>query len=139
MKRFDFHLENVLRWRRTLADIRRAEALACANAVAEAERELERLRAAEAQAARDLTMQPNGASLAAGSAFLEKFRSRIADAVKKVERARAALDAATAKVVEADRNAKLLEKMKQTRLVEWSAECDRELEAFAAETFLNRR
>jgi len=139
MKRFDFHLENVLRWRRTLADVRRAEALVCANAVAEAERELERLRAAEAQAARDLTTQPNGASLAAGSAFLEKFRSRIADAVKKAESRRAALNAATAKVVEADRNAKLLEKMKETRLVEWSAECDRELEAFAAETFLNRR
>jgi len=139
MKRFDFHLENVLRWRRTLADVRRAEALVCANAVAEAERELERLRAAEAQAARELTTQPNGASLAAGSAFLEKFRRRIADAVKKAESRRAALNAATAKVVEADRNAKLLEKMKETRLVEWSAECDRELEAFAAETFLNRR
>jgi flagellar export protein FliJ len=139
MKRFDFHLENVLRWRRTLADVRRAEALVCANALAEAEREVERLRAAEAQAARDLTMHPNGASLAAGSAFLGKFRSRIADAVKKVESMRAALNAATAKVVEADRNAKLLEKMKETRFTEWSAECDRELEAFAAETFLNRR
>jgi flagellar biosynthesis chaperone FliJ len=139
MKRFEFHLENVLRWRRTLADVRRAEALACANSVAEAERELERLRDGEAQAARDLTMQPNGASLAAGSAFLEKFRSRIADAVKSAESRRAALNAATAKVVEADRNAKLLEKLKETRLVEWSAECDRELEAFAAETFLNRR
>jgi flagellar export protein FliJ len=139
MKRFDFHLEQVLRWRRTLAELRRAEALACANAVTEAEREVERLRAQQAQAARDLTMQPNGATLAAGSAFLQKFRGRIADALKELESTRAALKSATGKLVEADRNAKLLEKMKENRFREWSAESDRELEAFAAESFLNRR
>ena|SRR5579883_3045547 len=139
MKRFDFHLEHVLRWRRTLAEVRRAETQACAKAVAEAERELERLRAAQAQAARELTTQPNGASLAAGSAFLERFRSPIAVALKKLENTRAALKGSTEKLVEADRNAKLLEKMKEARFDEWSAECDRELEAFAAESFLNRR
>ncbi|SRR5579884_1086013 len=139
MKRFDFNLEQVLRWRRTLAELRRAELTACANAVAEAEREVEHLRAQQAQAARELTTQANGASLAAGSVFVAKFRGRIAEALKRLESARAALKDATAKLVEADRNAKLIEKMKETRFREWSAECDRELEAFAAESFLNRR
>ncbi len=139
MKRFDFNLEQVLRWRRTLAELRRAELMACANAVAEAERELERLRAQQAQAARELTVQANGASLAAGSAFMARFRGRIADALKKLGSARAGLNDATTRLVEADRNAKLIERMKETRFREWSAECDRELEAFAAESFLNRR
>lgn len=139
MKRFDFNLEQVLRWRRTLAELRRAELMACANAVAEAEREVERLRGQQAQVARELTLQPNGASLAAGSAFIARFQSRIANALKKRESARAAMKDATTRLVEADRNAKLIEKMKETRFREWSAECDRELEAFAAESFLNRR
>ena len=139
MKRFDFNLEQVLRWRRTLAELRRAELMACASAVADAEREVERLRELQAQAARELTLQPNGASLAAGSAFIARFRGRIADALRKLESARAALKDATTRLVEADRNAKLIEKMKETRFREWSAERDRELEAFAAESFLNRR
>ena len=139
MKKFHFHLENVLRWRRTLAELRNAEALACAGAVAEAERVVERIRAEHTKAALELTTNSNGAALAAGSAFLEKSRIRIVEAMKKLEAARTALKAATEKLVEADRNAKLLEKMKETRFGEWSAESDRELEAFAAESFLNRR
>jgi flagellar biosynthesis chaperone FliJ len=139
MKKFDFHLEQVLRWRRTLAELRNAEALACAGAVAGAEREMERLREEHAKAALELTTSSDGATLAAGSAFLEKSRLRIVDALKKLEAARAALKTATEKLMEADRNAKLLEKMKEARFSEWSAESDRELEAFAAESFLNRR
>jgi hypothetical protein len=139
MKKFHFHLEQVLGWRRTLAELRNAEALACAAAAAEAERVVERLRAEHTRAAMELTTHSNGATLAAGSAFLEKSRVRIVDALKKLEAARAALKTATEKLVEADRNAKLLEKMKEARFREWSAESDRELEAFAAESFLNRR
>ena len=139
MKKFQFHLEQVLRWRRTLAELRNAEAMACAGVVAEAERVVERLRAEHTKAALEITTNSNGATLAAGSAFLEKSRLRIVDALKKLEAARAALKDATEKLVEADRNAKLLEKMKETRLREWTAESEREMEAFAAESFLNRR
>jgi flagellar export protein FliJ len=139
MKKFHFHLEQVLRWRRTQAELRNAEALACAGAVAEAERAVERLRAEHEKAALELTTNSNGATLVAGSAFLEKSRLRIVDALKKLEAARAALKAATEKLVEADRNAKLLEKMRETRLREWTVESEREMEAFAAESFLNRR
>lgn len=139
MKKFQFHLEQALRWRRTLAELRKAEALACARAVAEAERVVESLRAEHTKAALELTTHSNGAALAAGSAFLEKSRRRIVDALKKVEAARTTLKAATEKLVEADRDAKLLEKMKESRFREWSAESDRQLEAFAAESFLNRR
>ena len=139
MKKFQFHLENVLRWRRTVAELRNAEVLACASAVAEAERVVERLRAEHTKAALELTTHSDGATLAAGSVFLEKSRVRIVEALTKLEAARAALKTATEKLVEADRNAKLLEKMKETRLREWSAESDRELEAFGAESFLNRR
>lgn len=139
MKKFHFHLEQVLRWRRTLAELRNAEALACAGAVAEADRVVERLRAEHAKAALELTTNSSGATLAAGSAFLEKSRLRIVDALKKLEAARVALKTATEKLVEADRNAKLLDKMKETRLREWTVEAEREMEAFAAESFLNRR
>jgi flagellar biosynthesis chaperone FliJ len=139
MKKFHFHLEQALRWRRTQAELRNVEALACAGAVAEAERAVERLRAEHEKAALELTTNSNGATLAAGSAFLEKSRLRIVDALKKLEAARAALKAATEKLVEADRNAKLLEKMRETRLREWTVESEREMEAFAAESFLNRR
>jgi len=139
MKKFHFHLEQVLRWRRTLAELRNAEALACAGAVAEAERVVERLRAEHTKAALELTTHSNGITLAAGSVYLEKSRLRIVNALKKLEAARTALKAATEKLLEADRNAKLLEKLKQTRLREWSVESEREMEAFAAESFLNRR
>lgn len=139
MKKFHFHLEQVLRWRRTLAELRNAEALACAGAVAEADRVVERLRAEHAKAALELTTNSSGATLAAGSAFLEKSRLRIVDALKKLEATRVALKTATEKLVEADRNAKLLDKMKETRLREWTVEAEREMEAFAAESFLNRR
>ena|SRR5581483_1655276 len=139
MKRFDFHLEQVLRWRRTLAEVRNAEALACAKAVTEAEREVELLRAEHTNAALELTTQSSGATLVAGSAFLEKSRRRIVDALKKLEAGRATLKAAMEKLVEAERNAKLLEKMKENSFREWSAQSNRELEAFAAESFLNRR
>src|SRR5690349_15216268 len=106
MKRFEFHLEQVLRWRRTVADLRNAEALACATAAREAEREVERLRAEHTKAALELTNQADGMALAAGAAFLETSRRRIVDALKKLEAARAALKAARAKLLEADRDAK---------------------------------
>jgi flagellar export protein FliJ len=139
MKRFDFHLEQVLRWKTAMADLRKAEALACANAVADAEREVERLRTEQTDVAREFAKDPNSCFSASYAAFLERTRRRIASGLKRVEQARAALKAATEKLVEADRNAKLLEKMKETRLREWNEESAKELEAFAAETFLNRR
>jgi flagellar export protein FliJ len=139
MKRFDFNLEQVLRWRTAMADLRKTEALACAKAAAEAEQEVERLRAEQIDVAREFANHPNSSFSASYVAFLERTRRRIVSALKRVEQTRAALKAATEKLVEADRNAKLLEKMKETRLREWSEESAREIEAFAAETFLNRR
>ena len=139
MKRFEFHLEQALRWRTAMADLRKAEALACAKAVADAEREVERLRAEQTDVAREFASHPNSSFSASYAAFMERTRRRIVSALKRVEQTRAALKAATAKLVEADRNANLLEKMKETRLAEWSEESAKELEAFAAETFLNRR
>src|SRR5690349_6894141 len=100
MKKFHFHLEQALRWRRTLAELRNAEALACAGVVAEAEGAVGRLRAEHMKAALELTANSNGATLAAGSAFLEKSRERIVDALKKLETAKAALKTATERLVE---------------------------------------
>jgi flagellar export protein FliJ len=122
-----------------MADQRKAEALACAKAVADAEREVERLRAEQIDVAREFANDPNSSFSGSYAAFLERTRRRIVSALKHVEQTRAALKTAREKLVEADRNAKLLEKLKEARLREWSEESAKELEAFAAETFVNRR
>ncbi len=139
MKKFEFPLDSALRWRKTIADLRKAEAMNSARAVAAAEATVQRLEAARIEAGRQLATQSDGAGLAAFSGYLERSRREILKAQSIVVRARAALEAARKRLIEADRDARLIEKLKERRLAEWRAEADREIEQFAAESFLNRR
>lgn len=139
MKKFAFPLDPVLRWRHATAEIRKAEFAARARAVAEAERELNRLRAEQIEAAERLPERADGAGLATYADFLGASRRRIAQAEQQVSQRRTELQAAMDKLVAADRDARLLERLRGDRLREWRAESDRELEAFAAESFLNKR
>ncbi len=43
------------------------------------------------------------------------------------------------RVVEAERKVRLLERLKERRLAEWTVDFDREMEALASETFLSKR
>jgi flagellar export protein FliJ len=140
MQSFHFRLARILDWRRTeLA----AEEARLAPLVAEWSR-LEAARI-EVAAARDRTRRDllaaaalEGRDLVAHAAF----RARLAKEQAALERQSAAcrerMAGQRARIVDAHRRVRLLEKLRDRRREEWRALWDRELESFASEAYLAR-
>jgi hypothetical protein len=139
MRRFQFRLDSVLGWRTVELEIEegRLEQLfaerrnwdAQALAVEDGRRDAARVLTAETL---------DGQQLAAFSfhrRHLEREAGRIAGRRADCEK-RIALQ--QRKVAEAERKIRLLERLKERRLAEWTIEFNRELEAQASETFLSK-
>lgn len=139
MQRFQFPLEQALKWRATrlelenakLAQLRQEKENArrlCGN-ISEAE---QREVAAFRQGSRNVT----GAELT----LLASYRQGVARRLKKLElvigNCEAAIEKQKAAVLEADREKRLLESLKQRQLEEWTYEFNREIENTAAELYL---
>lgn len=138
MKAFRFRLEQALRWRETQRSAQQARVAAAASRKGEIERVLEATRRdmdRDALAAREYatgeSLTGYGARLARTQRQLEELSVRQRDAVR-------ALDEEIGLWVEMNRRVRLLELMRESGQTAWRAEFERELDGFAAESFLGR-
>ena len=138
MKAFRFRLEQALRWRSVQRDAEKTKVAAAAKRLSEVTSELEVQRSQLREAVTQLSPVTSGAALAFLGAFRDKTSRRIAELERAEAKARTEVDALTKALLEANRRVKLVENLKQTKRTEWQAAFDRELEAFASESFLGR-
>lgn len=138
MKAFLFRLDQVLKWRASQVDVEKGKLATAAARIADLRRDviiLEKLLASEAAGYLQGT---TGSELNLWAAFQARTRKQIDNLRGKEQAVEKELIACRQSLVEADRRLKLLENLKQTRHDRWLADWNRELEAFAAESFLSK-
>ncbi|MGH9581583.1 MAG: flagellar export protein FliJ [Bryobacteraceae bacterium] len=138
MKQFQFRLDSVLRLREVRLE---AERRILRQIVAEQQRlglELERLGRERANAGHFLQQAPGGigaVELRAFSGFLLGLRARGTAIHERMETAAKVAVEQQQRVLAAERDARLLAKMRERKLAEWRRELDRELETVAQEAW----
>jgi flagellar protein FliJ len=137
MQRFQFRLAGVLGWRALQLELeeRKLEALVAERrqGEAEAERVAARRRDAERLLASDSIEGQELAALDAHRDSLARAAGRLRAAAAQRERR---IAEQRARVLEADRRVRLLERLKERRLAAWEIEAARELDTLASETYL---
>ena len=138
MKRFDFSLETVRRWRLERAgveELKLRQILAEKQTLAATKQQIER---ETAQTVRKLLAQRSVASieLASLDSFRLFVRGRIRDLESQERQCEARIIAQREKVVEARRQFELLDRLRQKAFTEWRAAGNKEQEEMAAELFL---
>jgi len=138
MRAFTFPLRRVLAWRETqleLEENKLRRLVAALEELALAEVRLDLTRGRAEQAVREASAVEAG-DLWALAAYRQRL---IAERQSLAERRRSGelqLAAQREKVIEAQRQCRLLEKLAERRLAEWRREADREIESLAAESYL---
>jgi hypothetical protein len=138
MKRFEFRLQSVLSWRARQLELEKAKLQVLFE-------ELNALAAARARLESDLH-EAGRVALASGDpqqlAALGPFREHIRREQARVEARRAdcarRIEAQRESVLNAERNVRLLEKLKARRLADWNAAVAKELDELATDSFLAR-
>jgi flagellar export protein FliJ len=138
MKAFRFTLERALDWRRT--ELEQAEIAFKQQTAALAEIDRQRAETETADVLAQMEVRAwrpvSGSDLAALGAFrVESQRRQEKLRACRVEREKE-LSSRWKAMMEARRRLRLLERLKERRLSEWRAACDRELEEQAAEAYL---
>ena len=138
MTNFQFSLQRVLDWRRTelaLQESKLGQAVAALAAVDNARAEI-------AVAARSTEVEVQGRSSIAGCDLhaLDDYRTHVrvqekALSARRIECVRQ-LAAQQVCMLEARRRCRLLERLRERRLAEWTLAQDRELEAVASESYM---
>lgn len=140
MRRFQFRLESVLKWRLTQLEIEETALERLFSELRRMDAGLAALAAAKASAERAVLSA--GTVEAQQLAALETHRRHLARERVRLLGERAGLEQRIAaqrqRVLKAERDLRLLEKVKERRLTEWRAAADREQEALASELFLAR-
>ena len=140
MLAFRFRLERVLEWRKKKSHLEESRLAACLALVHETEQKLAHLRAERRHIERELL--DHSSIPAAEFANLGCYRLHAARREGDLaEERRQRLESASeqrARVQQARRNVKLLEKMRERRLEEYSIQASRELEQTAGESHLTR-
>lgn len=136
MQAFSFRLEQVRRWRQTEVSLQESR-------VAAAEAKVAQIRgAAEARrgelAAAHIGGNADGADLRAYADFRQRTEARIRELEGQAVVAQRAAATEMTRLVDANRKMKLIENLKQRARTAWTQQFERELSAFADETFLNR-
>ena len=138
MTTFSFRLERVLEWRKAQLELAQAALSRIAGECARWDAALAKLANARAQA--DALVQSpgpvNGAELGALSryqAYVEQQRKIATDRRRDCQ---TRLEQQRTRVLEARREHRLLEKLREVRRAEWESAVNREFEALAAETYL---
>jgi hypothetical protein len=138
MKRFDFRLERVRRWRSeqsSLEDLKlqqlRAERQALSDAKEQVQNEL-------AKTAQEVLAQPSMEALELESldSYRLYVRGRVRDLENRERQWEAKIVEQRQRVIEARRQFELLDRLRQKALAEWHAAADKEQETLAAEMFL---
>jgi flagellar export protein FliJ len=140
MQRFQFRLDRVLDWRRKQCGMEESRMAACLALVQDTDRKIEALRAERAAIDREVLTRP--AIPAADFLNLGRYRARAGkEELELGEERRQRLQSAAeqrVRVQQAQQRVRLLEKMRDRRLTEYSIAAGRELEEAAAEAFLVR-
>lgn len=140
MKKFAFPLERVLGWRQTQVRLAEAELARLRAGRAALDRERVELERAVELARRELA--DSGETTAAELGALEHYRRASASQVARLERAGRQQDESIAQqmreVLERTRQARLLERLRETRLAAWKASAAREIDQLAEESYLSR-
>jgi flagellar export protein FliJ len=136
--RFQFRLQKVLEWREKqleLEDIRFKQQLAAIAGLDQARAELQ---SAGLQAEMQLRTSQvvSGRDLSALAGFRRYIQMQNRDLEGRRAEAQKNLEAQQKVMLEARRRCRLLERLKDRRLSEWQAACDRELDALASESYL---
>lgn len=138
MKAFHFSLEQVMRWRASQVDVEKSQfssAVARVNAVSSA---IALLTSELESGALTRTNGVSGAELALWDAYDARTRRQLAAMQVQRLEAETAASACRQALVEADRRLKLLQNLKKNQHNRWMTDWNRELEAFASESFLGR-
>ena len=140
MKQFEFRLQRVLELRSQQADIERTRLQSLANGRARLARDRGSLLQQQGRAATDLRNAQSvfGSDLGAVAAYDRYVQKRRLILDKQLAQIEQQITVQSAALREAERKVKLLEKLKERKLVEWTTERDKELEALAAESYLAR-
>lgn len=141
MKRFDFPLEKVRRWRHEQAEVEevRLQKLFAELRAIEAERQLMEAERTTAEAA--VRALPDFAPQ--DFVNLETFRHYVKDRLRQIDQKRVhqqtKVDQQRKILLEAQRQFELLDTLRQKALVEWKAAESKEQEELAAELYLAKR
>lgn len=140
MKQFEFRLQRVLELRSQQADIERARLQNLLNGRTRLSRDRNNLIQQQLRAAADIRGAANisGSDLSALAVYDRHIQKRKAVLDKQLAQLEQQIGIQTAALREAERKVKLLEKLKQRKLADWTTERDKELEADAAESYLAR-
>lgn len=138
MKQFQFRLDPVLRLREARLEVERRKLQQILNEQRRLAQELEHLGQERAKAGRFLQQVPGGAGtveLRALSGFLLGLRARGTTVRERMDGVARVADGQREKVMAAEREVRLLAKMREQKLAEWRRERDRELEMVAQEAW----
>jgi flagellar FliJ protein len=140
MKAFEFRLERIAEYRRQQADLARNELQRMTSIMDRltAERDRVEQQAIEMRTATMSRPDLNGQDLMALSSYEDHAARTVRQIeLKKTELAKQ-IDKQRSLVREAERNVKLLDRLRDRKFQEWRAESDRELDALAADSHLAR-
>ncbi len=140
MKRFQFPLERVRRWRAgqaALEELKLEQLHGNLEALREEKRKMARARS---ESEREVLGQASieASELESLDAYRLHARNKIREFENQELQAAAQIEEQRQRVIQAQRNVELLERLKQKALDAWQAESDREQENFAAELYLAR-
>jgi flagellar export protein FliJ len=138
MRAFEFPLRRVLEWRRTQFELEENKLRQLAATLEELRLAAVRLDLVKGRA--EVAVRQSAVVEACDLWALAAYRQRLIAELKALALRRTAcqreVDAQRQKVMEAQRQCRLLEKLEQRRRAEWSWAADREMENLAAESFL---
>jgi flagellar export protein FliJ len=137
MMAFSFRLERVLQWRRAQLDLEQAGLSRVAGELARWDGVLANLGNARAKAEGLVQSGPaSGMDLRALAAYQEHVERQRKLTLDRRRDCLARLERQRVRLMQARREYRLLEKLRQVRRAEWETAVDREFEALAAETYL---
>lgn len=140
MRRFRFRLETVLGWRRLHLELEETKLQRLFEELRRVDLAEDRLDTEKSEADRAVLNSPS--IEARDLAALDAHRRHVAREKERLRKERAdcqrRIAAQRDRVLNAERDVRLLKKLKERRLAEWQTAADREQEALASESFLAR-
>ena len=136
MKAFSFRLERALRWREAQLSLQKSRTAAALQRLTAIQSAIQARRTEAIDAAVDLSRAPTDVALTSYAGFLRANRNEMRKLNEQIGVARCALAAEMEQLVQVNRKAHLLDKLKAADEVQWRTEFDREIAAFTDEAFL---
>ncbi len=138
MKKFEFRLDTALRWRGAQLQLERAKLQGLLGGEQRLKRDLQSLLDERQTALSELqiTKQLQSFDLRALSAYLVGADARTRSLGERIAKQAGLIQEQRQCLLQAERNVRLLEKLKESRLSEWKQALNREIELAAEESWL---